>query len=127
MRKLCGFTLIELIIFLIIMGIIALTVLEAFNMLYKTFPSSKNNILAIQKATGCMEWFVGQRFNKNIGFTGIANNPPANFCPPSSGGYNIQTTLNNITIGGDNLNFKKVVVTVSGAGSATLSMIIANY
>jgi prepilin-type N-terminal cleavage/methylation domain-containing protein len=119
-----GFTLIELIIFIIITGILASTLLIAFRTAFLKQPSVDQNIGALQIAQQCMEFLVGQRdINGYTSVTCPSSTTPS-FC--TTAGYTISTTITCLTINTD-ANYKSITIAVSGAGNASLTTFLANY
>lgn len=130
MRTTCsassGFTLVELVIFTMILGIIAGSILLAFNTTLRYTPTTLKQITATQTAAKCMEWYLGQRYLN--GFSSVATCPsttvPA-FCTAPTG-YTLSTTVSCSSIGSDT-NYRQVTVTVGGQANASLSLLLANY
>ncbi|MBU0455319.1 MAG: prepilin-type N-terminal cleavage/methylation domain-containing protein [Pseudomonadota bacterium] len=124
MRKTRGFTLVELIIFIVIMGIIGVTILFAVKTVLQGGPTVNHQMVATRTAERCVEWYLGQRRMKT--YTGIAlGSSVPSFCVAPSG-YSISTNVASTTYYGDS-NYKTVTVTVSGAGSATFRLLLADY
>jgi type II secretory pathway pseudopilin PulG len=124
MKKQQGFTLIELIMFIIVTSILATTILLAFVTALNKTPVVLQNMIADQVAKQCMEWFVGQR--RMNGYNSITcNSTTPTFCSAPSG-YTISTSCNTTTISGDS-NYETIAVTVSGLGNASLSYLMAVY
>lgn len=119
-----GFTLIELIMFVVVTSILAATILVGFsNSLVKT-PTLMQNMLAGQTARQCLEWFMGQR--RTNGYTSFAcNTTVPSFCTAPTG-YTVSVNVACTTINSD-ANYKTITVTVSGNGNAQLSTLVANY
>lgn len=125
MKKMQGFTLIELIIFIVVTAILANSILLMFSTSLLKTPVLRQQIIANQTAKQCMEWFVGQRR-----FTGYAtltcpSTPSPAFCSVPSG-YAISNTITCTTLNGD-ANYKTITVAVSGLGDATLTSLISSY
>lgn len=124
MRKYKGFTLIELVMFIIIVSIVAGgVVLSLMNTLQNT-PLITQNTIAIQTANQCVEWFMGQRYLN--GYQSITcNSITPSFCTTPSG-YQITVSCSNTTINGDN-NYKTINIHVTGEAEVLLNLMIANY
>lgn len=85
MKKSNGLALVELIMFIILMSIIALTILVPFNSAFRGIPSSHQANIMATTAEQCMEWYIGQRYSK--GFSNItcpSTTTPA-FCTAPDG------------------------------------------
>lgn len=123
MRKMSGFTLIELVLFIIILSILAKTILLALYIGTTKAPATHQNIIARQAAIKCMEWFVGQR--RLNGYTSLTcpDTITPSFCTVPNG-FTINVNTSCTTINTD-ANYKTITVTVSGLGDATLSTLIA--
>jgi prepilin-type N-terminal cleavage/methylation domain-containing protein len=119
-----GFTLIELVMFIVITSILAGAVLLGFVNTMNNTPAVLQNTIASQTAKQCMEWFVGQR--RVNGYSSIACNStvPAYCTAPT--GYTIATSCSTTTINSDS-TYETITVTVSGAGNAALNFLIGKY
>jgi type II secretory pathway pseudopilin PulG len=125
LRNDTGFTLIEILILLVVLGILGSTmVLTLMNTVQKT-PLMLTDAVALQTARQCMEWFTGQRqLNGYTSFSCPSSAVPS-FCTSPSG-YTLSVSLTCTTISGD-ANYQTLTVTVSGNGNATLSTLFASY
>lgn len=124
-----GFSLIELVIFIVVTGIVGSCFLTAFITVSRGTPRIAYQDIALSYAIKCNEWFLGQRISN--GFSNIATGVAVpSFC--SSGlpsGYNISVTVNGITYGNDS-NYKLITTAVTdsrGLGYANMAVVIANY
>jgi len=124
MKKHQGFTLIELVMFIVITSILASGILLSFVTLMSKTPVVLQNMIASQTAKQCAEWFLGQR--RLNGFDTLTCNGvvPA-FCTAPSG-YTITSTCATTSIGGDS-NYDIVTIAVSGPGNAGVSLLLADY
>ena len=122
MKKQIGFTLIELIVFIVIIGILGSTFFISFNNALNNTGSAQDNLKALQTATQCMEWFIGQRRLKGFSSLSCPSTSVPSFCTATGLTVNIACT----TLSSDS-NYKTITVTVSGAGDATLTTLIADY
>lgn len=119
-----GFTLIELVFFIVILAILGSTILMGFVTALQKYPSVHQNVIALQTAKQCMEWFIGQR--RLQGYSTLAcNTTVPTFCTTPAN-YSITTNVSCIAINSDN-NYKSITVTVSGLGDASLTSLIADY
>lgn len=124
MKQQNGFTLIELVMFIVITSILASTILLSFVTAMSKTPTILQNTIAMQTAKQCMEWFIGQRrINGYNSFTCDSTVPA--FCITPAG-YTLTSSCTTTTIGGDS-NYETLTVTVSGLGNAVLNLLLANY
>jgi type II secretory pathway pseudopilin PulG len=129
MNKTHGITLIEMIIFIVVLGILAKGLLNTYVIVLRSAGSVSRLMTASNVATKCINWYIGQR-----GIYGYASiTPPGtvvpNFCTAPAG-YSIATSVSNTTISPDTVsNYKTIVVQVryGGALQASESILIANY
>lgn len=127
-KKIKGFTLIELVIFIVITSILASTILLSFNTALQKTPVSRENNIAAQTVKKCMEWYIGQR--QLNGFSSISTGTTVpSFCTAPAG-YTVTVNVATTTYNGDN-NYKTITVTVngpSGIGSRdSANTLIADY
>ena len=124
MSKQGGFTLIELILFIVITGILARTILISFQNTLTHVPAVHTNLLATQLADECMEGFLGERrlLGYNNALLACSATPPMPSICDSTASATITCTN---TLAGDTTTSK--IVKVSIAGTATLTMLMANY
>ncbi len=124
MKKQQGFTLIELVMFIVITSILASAIFLSFVTAMNKTPPILQNTIASQTALQCAEWFLGQR--RLNGYTSFTCNAvvPA-FCTAPSG-YTVSTSCSTTTIAGDS-NYETISITVSGTGDAGLNLLLANY
>jgi type II secretory pathway pseudopilin PulG len=127
MNKQSGFTLIELIMFIIITGILGTTILLAFVYGLSKSPVASQNAIADLAASQCGEWFMGQRQLHGYSSITCTNpNTPAYCTANMPSGYTIVTSCAATTISSDS-NYETLTVTVSGKGNAILTFVIGNY
>jgi len=132
MRKSQGFTLIELIVFIVVLSIGSITLLMALTTVLNGSSVSHNQATATQTAAQCIEWYLAKRVTSASGYTNITTGtfPGGSF--PSSctapTGFSISTSVVNTTIGGD-ANYKTITSTVTAGGvrAAELSLLIGSY
>ena len=119
-----GFSLIELLIFIMVVGVIMTGLLLGFNEILVNSPQPERLEIARQIAEQRMEIILGQRHTVGYAtFVDPCTAPPA-VCPAIPAGYNI--TLPTVVATGDP-NFSDVTVQVTGLGQATLRARVANY
>lgn len=121
-----GHTLIELIIFIIILGFMAVGVLMSFDVAMHKAPDVRYATRAIELAQRRMDFILGQRDIK--GFASY-NDPCQNgssspLCTDPTG-YTTSSSIANNWSG--NTAFNVITVTVSGLGNASLTELVANY
>ena len=124
-----GFTLIEIVIFITIMGIIGVTILAAMNAVLSGSRLSGRQSVAMYTATKCSEWYLKQRYL--YGFNSAALACPStvrpSFCTAPTG-YTITTNVACTQLYGEvGSNYKTITVSVSGDGKASISQLLANY
>ena len=118
-----GFTLIELVMFIVITSILASTILLALTTATQKIPTVHQNTVASQIAKQCMEWFMGQESLNGFSSLTCPNTSTPSFCTAPTG-YSISTSVSCTTINTDT-NYKTITVTVSGLGDASFSTLIA--
>jgi type II secretory pathway pseudopilin PulG len=127
MKKQYGFTLIELITFIIITAILGTTILLAFVYGLNKSPVISQNATANLAAQQCAEWFMGQRRLNGYNNISCTNPNTPSFCTSNMPtGYTITTTCVATTINSDT-NYETLTVAVSGKGDATFTFIIGTY
>ncbi len=120
-----GFTLIELVVFIVVTSLLATTILLALITTTQKIPTIHQEIIATQTAKRCMEWFIGQQSLNGYSSLTCPNTTTPTFCTVPSG-YSISTSISCTTLNGD-ANYKTITVTVSGLGDASFSTLIAAY
>lgn len=123
-----GFSLIEMIIFIVVMGILSLVILAAMNLSAERSPELTRTTEAAFLAQRRMEVLL--MYKRSVGFTAFTSDPctaavyPAAICTVS--GYTVTSAITSNWTG--NANLKKVDVTVVGTDvNFTLSTITSNY
>lgn len=125
MRKLDGFTLIEVIMFMVVVAILAATILLSVSTSLTKAPIVFEDMIATQTAKKCIEWFIGQR--RLNGYTAIScpSSTVPSFCSAPTG-FTVAVSITCTTINSD-ANYQTITVTVSDKGNAKLTTLIANY
>lgn len=118
-----GFTLIELIVFIVILGIIAAGLLMAFEVSLERQPDVQKSAVAITLAEQRMDAILGQR--EIYGFSNFTDPCPGPAVCTLPAGYSASSSIQN-NWGGDT-NYKLITVTVSGNANASLQSVVANY
>ncbi|MDX2165304.1 MAG: prepilin-type N-terminal cleavage/methylation domain-containing protein [Gammaproteobacteria bacterium] len=117
MKKIsAGFTLIELILFIVIIGIAAIAVLLSFQTLLTKSPNTNRQTTAIILAQSRMDVIMGQYYQNGFAsFSDICSGgSPAAVCQTQTG-YTITSSIIN------NGASKTITVTVSGLGDAIIT------
>jgi hypothetical protein len=131
MKKLSGFTLVELILFITVTGILASTILLSSLTLLRNTPSIQSSLVASAFVTQNIEYYIGLRRTSGYSAIPCPNTTIPAFdaaLPPM--GYVLTENIACTTINGD-ANYKTLTVTVAGTGnntgSATATVLFANY
>ena len=119
-----GFTLVELIIFIVIVSIMGVALMAAFSTATRSTPDAGQMTQATQLAQERMELVMAQR--RAVAFAAFADPcpGPAAACTPPTG-YNVAVVIAPNWNG--DTNYKVITVTVTGTSSATATAIVANY
>lgn len=120
-----GFTLIEVLIMIVVLGLLGSTMVITFRNTTQQSASLLNNTVALQTARQCMEWFSGQRQLNGYASITCPSSAVPSYCTAPTG-YTLAVSITCTTISSD-ANYKTLTVTVSGNGNATLSTIFASY
>jgi len=118
-----AFSLVELIIFIIILGLAGIIVMPAMRVMSSS-ANQQNNLQAMQLARGRMELILQEK-NHN-GFSGLTDpcsSGPALLCTAPTG-FTINTTIS--ANWNSDTDFKEITVTVTGDGDATLKTVVSN-
>jgi prepilin-type N-terminal cleavage/methylation domain-containing protein len=116
-----GFTLIELVFFIVIVGVVAAGMALPFSTLFGETHHIDEQTRAVQLAKEGMEFAIGQKRLKGFALltTGLVMCGPT----PCVVGNNTLT----VTITTIDSNFKRITSIVTGSGNATLTAIVGNY
>jgi prepilin-type N-terminal cleavage/methylation domain-containing protein len=129
MRKQAGFSLIELIVFIIITSILASAILFSYVSALGKSPTLLQNTIATQTARQCAEWYLGQRrvngYSSVSGTNCTSSLTLPSFCTVPSG-YTLAATCSQTTVRSDT-KYETITLTVSGAGSAALTLLLGDY
>lgn len=126
-----GFSLVELVVFIVVIGVAISSVFLAFQTALTQTPYGNSQTVATLLAQGRMDFILGQR--RLIGFANFSDlctsvSPPA-ICtlPAAITGYTITSSITTTTIGSDS-NYKIITVTVTGphSSAATLNTLVAS-
>ena len=127
-----GFTLIEVIIFIVVMGIISITILASMSLVARNIPTMKNQVIANQIAMSAIEWYLGQRYYKGY------NSGELSKCTDTKGNSMSSPTFltipNNYSVNitcypppKEGCPGKTITVSVTGLSKAKLSICLADY
>ncbi len=122
MKREKGHTLIELIIFLVIMGILTASMILAITMSLEHMPNIHDASTAIGLGQQRMEFVLGQRAIKGYSSftdTCTGGSPPALCTDPS--GFTTSSTVTSVSGG------KLITVTVTGNAALTLTEEVRDY
>lgn len=115
-KHFAGFTLVELVIFIVILGIIVSGVFLAFSTALQQSSNVNPQTTANELASARMDIILGQR--RMNGFATLVDPCPAAAVCPAMSGYTTTSTIAALTIGADS-NYKLITVTVTGPQNAT--------
>jgi len=128
-----GYSLIELVMFIVILGILGAALFSAFGIALQGSGDSYPNSDAARLAQERMELILAQR--RALGFAGFtaASFDPCTATPPSTqavcaaipAGYTVSAAFTG-NWGGD-ANYKTIAVIVTGTGQAALAALVGNY
>src|SRR5690242_15930064 len=109
MKRKNGFTLIEIVIFIVATSVLAAAVLSASNVGLLKAPNIANQITANMIAQECMEWLVGNRILNGYNTYSCPSTPAAGNLCASPSGYTVSPSVACTTLIGDS-NFKTLTV-----------------
>lgn len=122
MRQQQGFTFLELVIFIVVIGILAANLLSAFNVFLQKQPSIQVTTVANSLAAQRMEIILGQK--KVSGFSAYSDPCPGPAICSVPTGFTVTSSIANNWNGDTNYNV--ITVNVTGKGTATLQTMVAN-
>ena len=124
--KKAGFTLIEVLMFIIVSGLLFDTLMMGGNLVLQNSSNLHKNLVAIETAQRCMEYFVQQiRASGNSPYYPCGQTITASQCYAPTG-YTVSAYVSCTTWNADS-NYSTLTVTVSGTSSAVLSFQFANF
>ena len=119
-----GFSLIEVIVFIVVLGVLAAGLVVAFSSPLRNSPEAGRLDLAAELAQQRMELILAQR--RATGFAGFTDPCPGPaICTPPTG-YTVTSSIV-AGYGGDPTNYKVVTVSVSGTSAIIATALVANY
>ena len=123
-----GFTLVELIVFIVVMGFILATVLLPLSTMLQHSNQQQNATVGVELAQGRMDVLVADKINDGFAAIPIGANPctsPVCTTLPLPPGVTITT---NVTSGYEgSTNYKVATVTVNGDAANEITLLLANY
>lgn len=123
-RQADGFSLIELIVFIVVLGVLVAGLVVAFASPLRNSPEAGRLDVAAELAQQRMELILAQR--RAVGFAALADPCPGpTICTPPTG-YTVTSSIV-AGYGGDPTNYKVITVSVSGTSAMTASALVANY
>lgn len=133
LAAIAGYSLIELVVFIVVLGILGTALFTGFSTALMTSAASPAGIDATHLAQQRMELILAQK--RRLGFAGFVSTSfdPCMSAPPSTqpvctaipAGYTVSSTLS--ANWGGNTNYKVITVTVTGKEQAALVALVANY
>ncbi|HVE44662.1 MAG TPA: type II secretion system protein [Gammaproteobacteria bacterium] len=123
-HKQLGFTLIELIVFIVVTSLLMSTFLLGGQVALRNAPVTHKQWIALQTARGCLEWFVDQFSLQGYTVLSCPSTPTPSACSAPSG-YTVTTNISCTTWNSDTA-YKTITVTVSGLASTSLSTQVGN-
>lgn len=123
MKKVMGYTLIEVVIFLVIMGIAMAGIMLSFQTALSTTPENSRATMALNLTQGRLDIIIGQYYQRGFAsFTDICSSSPGLALCSLPSNYSISSNITN------NGSTKTIEVTTSYSGTieAKLSTIVAN-
>ena len=119
-----GFSLIEVIVFIVVLGVLAAGLVVAFSSPLRNSPQAGRLDLVAELAQQRMELILAQR--RAVGFAAFVDPCPGPaICTPPTG-YTVTSSIV-AGYGGDPTNYKVVTVNVSGPSPVTATALVANY
>lgn len=119
-----GFSLIEVIVFIVVLGVLVAGLVVAFASPLRNAPEAGRLDLAAELAQQRMELILAQR--RAVGFAGFVDPCPGPaICTPPAG-YAVTSGIV-AGYGADPTNYKIITVSVSGAAAITATALVANY
>jgi len=117
-----GFTFIELVIFIVIVGILAAGLLAAFNVFLSKQPALQSTAIANSLAAQRMEIILGKK--KIAGFSAYSDPCPGPTICSVPTGFTVSSTIT--PNWNSDTNYNTITVNVTGKANATLTTIVAN-
>jgi len=125
MNRQQGFSLIEVLVFIVVTSLMMSTFLLGANTAMKNSPTLHQQWVAMQTARQCMEWYLDQRRLNGYASLTCPSTPTDAACSAPSG-LSVSTSISCTTWNSDT-EYKTITVTVSGNANASLSAQIGDY
>lgn len=123
--KVRGFTLIEIIVFIVISGILMSTILLGSTLALRSSPTVHQQWVALQTAQRCMEWYLQQR--RLNGFASLTcPSTPTNANCSAPAGFTVSTSIACTTWNSDT-DYKTITVNVTGLATLSLTAQVGDY
>lgn len=123
--KNAGFTLIEILVFIVVTSLVMSTLLVAAITSMRNAPTTHQQWVAIQAAQQCMEWFLDQRRLNGYSSLTCPSTPSPSACSAPTG-YTVSSSIACTTWNSDS-NYKTITVSVTGLAQVSLSTQIGDY
>ncbi|MBA3661724.1 MAG: type II secretion system protein [Gammaproteobacteria bacterium] len=120
-----GFTLIEVLIFIVVSSMLMTTLLLGSNFALQNSPSLHQQWVANEVARSCMDWFLQQKKMKGYDTYACPTTPATTNCIKPVG-YTVTASIACKTWNTDT-NYKTITVNVTGLSSTSLSTQVGNY
>ena len=121
--KQSGFSLIELVIFIVVTGLLVSGLLSAFQMVLANPLTPEKANIATELAKARMELLIAE--SSRVGFAAFSSDPCSSGSPPSAcpqqSGFNISSQITDLG------TRKLITVTVSGESNVALSAEVTDY
>lgn len=125
MYKQTGFTFIELLVFIVVTGMVATVIMLGATTALRKSPAIQSQWVALETASGCMEWLLNQRRLNGYATWTCPSTPSTSICAAPSG-FTVSASVACTTWNSDS-NYKIITVSVTGLSSVSLSAQIASY
>ena len=128
-RRIEGFTLVELIIFMVVISVAVTAIFSAFSTALQNSPTSNYQATVISLAEARLEIILGQ--DRLKGFSSFSDPCPlAAACaiPAALSAYSVSSSISATSVGGD-ANYKIISVTATGPqnSKANVQTLVADY
>lgn len=118
-----GFTLLELIVMIVVLGLVSVAVLIPIRMTLQGNVNIDRLTKAVDLAEERIDMIVVRKHMNGFSGTSDPCAGPSICTPPS--GYTVTSSIVNNWQG--NTNYKEIIITVSGEGDAVLRTLVSNY
>jgi type II secretory pathway pseudopilin PulG len=125
LRRTHGFSLIELLVFIIVTSLVMSTILLSTTTALRNAPTTHQQWVAIEAAQRCMEYFLNQRRINGYASLTCPSTPSASACSAPTG-FSVSTSISCTPWNAD-AEYKTITVSVSGLASVSISSQVGNY